>query len=94
MFRFLGIELDPAVEAFCRGQQEKRTPFKDPTRDLEKGVTASDWPSIFSPEEQARSLELIGSHPRPIWLRDRGVACRASRADREALAATRQLGDA
>jgi hypothetical protein len=62
IFRFLGLELDPAVEAFCRGQQEKRTPFKSPTRDLEKGVAASDWSSILGPDERARSLDLIGSH--------------------------------
>jgi hypothetical protein len=61
IFRFLGLELHPSVEAFCRSQQEKRTPFKGPTRDLGKGVTDSDWPRIFSPEEQARSLELIGA---------------------------------
>ena len=60
MFDFLGIDFDPAVEAFCNGQQEARTPFKDPTRDWDRGVTSSDWPTIFSLEEQVRSLELIG----------------------------------
>ena len=39
VFRFLGLEPHPAVEAFCRSQQEQRTPFKGPTRDLEEGVT-------------------------------------------------------
>ena len=60
IFRFLGIEMDPSVEAFCLGQQAKRTPFKDPTRDWEKGVMVSDWPTTFSPEEQTHSLDLIG----------------------------------
>ena len=60
IFRFIGLELDPAVEAFCLGQQAKRTPFKDPTRNWEKGVTASEWATTFTPEEQAQSLELIG----------------------------------
>jgi hypothetical protein len=62
MFSFLGVDLDPAVEGFCRAQQARRTPFKGPTRDLEKGVKASDWANILSPQEQARTLDLIGSH--------------------------------
>jgi Sulfotransferase family len=61
IFGFLGIELHPAVEAFCRSQREKRTPFKGPTRNLEEGITVSEWSKYFSAEEQARSLELIGS---------------------------------
>ena len=62
IFRFLGIDFHPAVEAFCRSQQEQRTPFMGPTRDLGKGITVSDWSSTLSLEDQARSLELIGSH--------------------------------
>jgi len=61
LFRFLGIEAHPAVEAFCKRQREQRTPFKGPTRDFGKGIGGSDWRNIFSPEEQARSLELIGT---------------------------------
>jgi len=61
LFDFLGLELDAAVKAFCQKQQEKRTPFKDPTRDFGKGITVSDWSTLFSLEEQARSLELIGA---------------------------------
>jgi hypothetical protein len=60
LFGFLGIEFHPAVEAFCRSQQEHRTPFKSPMRDLAKGVTVSDWANTLSLEEQARCLELIG----------------------------------
>jgi hypothetical protein len=60
IFRFLDIDFDPAVENFCYAQHVKRTPFQDPMRDLEKGATVSDWPNTFTPEEQARSLELIG----------------------------------
>jgi hypothetical protein len=60
LFRFLGIESHPAVEAFCRSQQEKRTPFKEPMRNLDDGIATSDWPRVFRPEEQARALELIG----------------------------------
>ena len=60
LFRFLGLAFAPAVEAFCRGQQDKRTPFKDPTRELGNGVTASDWPVILDPEQQAHSLKLLG----------------------------------
>jgi hypothetical protein len=61
LFRFLDIEPDPAVEAFCRSQQQQRTPFKEPMRDLEHGIAASDWPQVFTPAEQARALELIGA---------------------------------
>jgi hypothetical protein len=61
LFSFLGIEFHPDVEAFCRGQQDERTPFMGPTRDLQNGAAASDWSTIFSLEQQARSLELIGS---------------------------------
>jgi hypothetical protein len=60
--RFLGLELDPAVEGFCRNQREERTPFSGPTRNLEEGVAASDWPRLFTLEEQARSLDLLGAH--------------------------------
>jgi Sulfotransferase family/Domain of unknown function (DUF6473) len=60
LFAFLGIELHPAVEAFCAGQQEERTRFMEPVRDLEKGVAASYWASGFTPEERVRALELIG----------------------------------
>lgn len=61
MFRFLGLGLDASVKEFCRGQDEKRTPFKGPTRDLELGVQASDWSLVFNLEEQAKSLHMIGS---------------------------------
>ena len=61
LFRFLSIEPDPAVEAFCLSQQEERTPFKGPMRNLDDGIAASDWPRVFSQEEQARALELIGA---------------------------------
>lgn len=60
IFEFLGIDYHPDVDAFCRAQYAHRSPFQDPTRDLEKGATVSDWPVVFTPEEQARSLELIG----------------------------------
>jgi hypothetical protein len=60
LFRFLGIEFDPAVKAFCEAQHASRSPFSHPTRDLAKGATVSDWQHVFTPEQQARSLELIG----------------------------------
>jgi hypothetical protein len=60
VFRFLGLELHADVKAFCEGQRRERTAFKGPTRDLTKGITASEWASVFSPSDQARSLELIG----------------------------------
>src|SRR6266487_1960552 len=60
VFDELGIPWDAGVEAFCRAQSECRTPFKDPTRDLALGPTGSDWRTIFTAEEQLRSLELLG----------------------------------
>ena len=62
LFRFLGLELDPEVEVFCRSEQDERTPFSGPTRDLKEGIAASDWPQLFKLEEQVRSLELLGAH--------------------------------
>jgi hypothetical protein len=62
LFGFLGIEVDPAAEAFCRRQQQDRTPFKDPMRDLNQGILASDWPTIFSSDERSRSLQLLGEN--------------------------------
>jgi hypothetical protein len=60
IFSFIGIELHPDVREFCRRQANERTPFKAPTRDLTKGVTASDWATLLTPEQQERSLGLIG----------------------------------
>jgi hypothetical protein len=61
VFRFIGLDLHPDVESFCRAQQEKRTPLKEPMRNLDEGVTTSDWPKILTPQQQGESLELIGS---------------------------------
>lgn len=60
VFSFLGIDFHPAVEAFCQRQEAERTPFMGPTRDLRRGVATSNWKTIFSLEEQLRSLDLIG----------------------------------
>jgi hypothetical protein len=57
---FLGIEHDPAVEKFCQQQQQRRTGFCNPTRDLESGPLASDWSSFFTAAERLRSLDLLG----------------------------------
>jgi hypothetical protein len=62
LFAFLDIDLHPAVERFCRSQQETRTPFCTPSRDIRSDVTGSDWSSFLDPEEQLRSLELLGDH--------------------------------
>jgi hypothetical protein len=60
LFGFLGLDLDPAVEAFCLEQQRERTPFSNPARDLSAGATGSPWSTTFTPEQRLRSLELIG----------------------------------
>jgi len=61
MFGFLELDFHPEVEAFCRAQQEERTPFRGPTRDLRQGVNSSDWAHVFTPKDQERSLRMIGS---------------------------------
>jgi hypothetical protein len=61
LFGFIGLDFHAAVDAFCRSEQSARSPFSGPTRDLSEGVTASDWSTVFAPEEQARSLELLGA---------------------------------
>lgn len=60
IFEFAGIDMHPAVERFCRNQQESRTPFCTPSRDIRADVTGSDWADYLSPEEQLQSLELLG----------------------------------
>lgn len=60
ILQFLGLDPHPTVEAFCQAQREHRTPFMGPTRNLAKGITASEWSTVLSLEDQARSLELIG----------------------------------
>jgi hypothetical protein len=49
------------VIRFCRKQQRERTLVKRPTRDLQLGVTTSDWERLFAPDQQLKSLELIGN---------------------------------
>jgi hypothetical protein len=60
VFEFLGIAFHEQVESFCRKQQESRTPFSGPTRDLSGDVTASDWGKLFTPTQQSEILNVIG----------------------------------
>lgn len=60
IFDFAGISMHPAVERFCRNQQESRTPFCTPSRDIRADVTRSDWADFLSPEQQLQSLEMLG----------------------------------
>lgn len=62
IFDFLGLDLHPAVERFCRNQQENRTPFCTPSRDIRADVTRSDWAEHLTPDQQLQSLELLGEH--------------------------------
>jgi hypothetical protein len=62
VFDFLEIAMHPNVEAFCRSQQEERTPLSGPTRDLSTGAENSDWERALTPREQQVSLDLIGDH--------------------------------
>ena len=62
IFDFLGIDLRPGVERFCRDQQRRRTPYCSPTRDIRRDVRGSDWSSHLDPAQQARSLALLGDH--------------------------------
>jgi sulfotransferase family protein len=60
VFAFLGLDLHPEVEAFCRSQRQERTAFSRPTRNLDEGARQSAWSGTFGLEKQFRSLELIG----------------------------------
>jgi hypothetical protein len=60
IFDFLGIDFHSEVEDFCCAQHVDRSPFQDPMRDLGRGALTSDWPTAFTLDEQARSLDLIG----------------------------------
>lgn len=77
MFEFLGIELHPDVERFCRNQQERRTPFCTPSRDIRSDVTRSDWADYLTPAQQVRSLELLGEHLVRFGYESRGSLDRA-----------------
>jgi hypothetical protein len=61
IFDFLGIEMHQKVIEFCREQQRERTLVKRPTRDLRLGVATSEWGRFFAPDQQLKSLDLIGS---------------------------------
>jgi hypothetical protein len=62
LFEFLGIPIRPEVLDFCRAQQEARTPFSEPTRDLSVGIGRSEWATVLTKRQQRQSLELIGAH--------------------------------
>lgn len=61
LFQFLQIPMVDSVARFCESQQEKRTPFSLPTRDI-TNVAASDWSKVFDADQQCRSLKLIGAN--------------------------------
>lgn len=60
LFAFAGIDMHPAVERFCRNQQEQRTPFCTPSRDIREDVTRSDWADYLTPEQKLESLQYLG----------------------------------
>jgi hypothetical protein len=60
VFGFLGLDLHPRVEQFCRRQRHERTPFSGPTRNLARGADVSDWEAVFTPHQRLESLELLG----------------------------------
>jgi hypothetical protein len=60
IFDFLDIDMHRQVIRFCRSQQRERTLVKKPTRDLGEGIKTSDWRRFFAPDQQLKSLELIG----------------------------------
>ena len=62
IFSFLGMDVHPQVEEFCRAQQRERIPFSGPTRDLRRDLTRSLWHSSLDPGQQLKSLALIGRH--------------------------------
>jgi hypothetical protein len=62
MFDFLGIEIHPNVVSFCDAQRVKRAPINQPMRDLNGDLTHSGWAIALTPEQQLRSLDLLGEH--------------------------------
>lgn len=60
LFEFVGVDMHPAVERFCRNQQDNRTPFCTPSRDIRADVARSDWADYLSPEQQWESLQYLG----------------------------------
>ncbi len=56
---FLGVDIHPSVEEFCKSQGEQRSPINEPTRDLNADVSASRWEDLLSPSERLRSLDLL-----------------------------------
>ena len=61
LFQFLEISMVDSVARFCESEQEQRTPFSLPTRDI-SNVAASDWSKVFDADQQCRSLKLIGAN--------------------------------
>jgi predicted SAM-dependent methyltransferase len=59
---FLDLDLPLDVEAYCAAQASERTPLSNPTRTAIGDVNSSDWSAVLSPDEQLRSLALLGSH--------------------------------
>lgn len=55
----LGLAPSPEALALARAQEEERTPVSDPTRDLDD-VGRSAWGQVWSPDQQLRSLQLLG----------------------------------
>jgi hypothetical protein len=62
LFGFLGIDFHPSVEAFCAQQRHQRTPLSAPTRTQIGDPSTSDWSTVLTVEEQARSLEQLGAY--------------------------------
>jgi glycosyltransferase involved in cell wall biosynthesis len=62
VFEHLDIPFADEVVRFCERQQVERTPFSGPTRDLNRGARASEWGSVLTAEQQARSLDLLSPH--------------------------------
>lgn len=61
LFNFLEVPMIDKVLAFCRSQQEQRTPLSTPTRDL-TDVFQSDWHRLLDVTKQRQSLELLGEN--------------------------------
>ncbi len=58
VFEFLEWKMGERVEAFCRSQDQERTPLSQPTRSLDDPLS-SEWSSTFDPDQQTRSMDLL-----------------------------------
>jgi hypothetical protein len=59
LFDSLNIDMHPQVIEFCREQTKRRTPLSNPTRNLGRDASASEWADLLAPDQRQRSLDIL-----------------------------------